>query len=47
MSGELVAAAEGYDRAIADAAEALGPEHPDTEALREERRRLCEPLSPE
>ena len=47
VNGELVAAAEGYDRAIADAAEALGPEHPDTEALREERRRLCEPPSPE
>jgi hypothetical protein len=47
VNGELVAAAEGYERAIADAAEALGPEHPDTEALREERRRLCEPPSPE
>ena len=47
VNGELVAAAEGYDRAIADATEALGLEHPDTEALREERGRLCEPPSPE
>lgn len=47
VNGELGAAAEGYDRAIAGAAEALGPEHPDTEALRDERRRLCEPPSPE
>ncbi len=47
MNGELGAAAEGYDRAIADAAAILGPQHPDTEALREERRQLCEPPSPE
>ena len=47
VNGELGAAAEGYDRAIAGAAEALGPEHPDTEALRDERRRLCEPPSSE
>jgi hypothetical protein len=38
LNGELAVAAEGYDRAIADASEAFGPGHPDTETLREERR---------
>jgi hypothetical protein len=40
LNGEIPAAAEEYDRAIADAADALGSGHPDTEALREERREL-------
>jgi hypothetical protein len=44
LNGELAVAAEGYDRSIADASEAFGPGHPDTETLREERRDLfCVP----
>ena len=37
VSGELVAAAEEYDRAVAAAADLLGNDHPVTAALREER----------
>ena len=38
VNGEPCAAIEGYDRAIAFAIEPLGADHPETEALREERR---------
>jgi hypothetical protein len=47
VNGELDAAAEGYDRAIAGSVETLGPGHPDTEALREERRTLFVAPPPE
>ena len=47
LSGELGAAVREYDRAIADAAEHFGADHPETVALREERHELSAPDVPE
>lgn len=43
VTGDPADAVEGYDRAIADAVAVLGDDHPDTVALRDERRELGVP----